>query len=154
MGTATHLGPWLLGTNKDTTGTTAATTKNTGATIVSQSATFAFNASAGTVLAALPAGAMITDISLFQTTNATSGTSGTVTVLLNGTAIAVSAAITTGTAGILPLTPTTPTQTAAWNNIGATDGLLTYTPATLTAGAGSLVVGYVVRNSNGTIAQS
>ena len=36
MGFATHLGPWLLGTVKDTTGTTAGTVRNTGATIVAQ----------------------------------------------------------------------------------------------------------------------
>ena len=36
MGFATHLGPWLLGTVKNTTGTTAGTIRNMGATIVAQ----------------------------------------------------------------------------------------------------------------------
>ena len=36
MGFATHLGPWLLGTIKNTTGTTVGTIENLGATVVSQ----------------------------------------------------------------------------------------------------------------------
>ena len=39
MGIATHLGPWLLGTVKDTSGTTAGTVRNIGATMVTQSVT-------------------------------------------------------------------------------------------------------------------
>ena len=39
MGFATHLGPWLLGTVKNTTGTTAGTVCNTGCTVVAQSGT-------------------------------------------------------------------------------------------------------------------
>jgi len=39
MGFATHLGPWLLGTVKNTTGTTAGTIRNMGATTVNQTAT-------------------------------------------------------------------------------------------------------------------
>ena len=38
MGFASHLGPWLLGTVKNTTGTTAGTIRNMGATIVAQQA--------------------------------------------------------------------------------------------------------------------
>jgi hypothetical protein len=36
MPIGTHLGPWLLGTTKNTTGNTAALTRNTGATVVAQ----------------------------------------------------------------------------------------------------------------------
>jgi len=39
MGFATHLGPWLLGTVKNTTGTTAGTIRNMGATTVAQTYT-------------------------------------------------------------------------------------------------------------------
>ena len=42
MGFATHLGPWLLGTVKNTTGTTAGTIRNTGATVVAQPITIGF----------------------------------------------------------------------------------------------------------------
>jgi hypothetical protein len=36
MGFATHLGPWLLGTIKNTTGTTVGSLENLGATVCSQ----------------------------------------------------------------------------------------------------------------------
>ena len=65
MGFATHLGPWLLGTVKDTTGTTAGTVRNTGATIVAQTNTASFtfaaiNSSLTGTAFCLPAGALIT----------------------------------------------------------------------------------------------
>ncbi len=147
MGFATHLGPWLLGTVKNTTGTTAGTIRNTGCTTVAQNATVAFNTSAATQVAVLPAGAMITAVKILQTTTFTSGSSGTVTVLANGTAVA-SATITTGTAGVLSLNGTA-AQMSTWSNVGSTDAILTYTPATLSAGAGTLVIEYAVRNSDG-----
>jgi len=65
MGFATHLGPWLLGTVRNTTGTTVGTIENCGATVVSQ--TFKKNytgqaASATTdTICVLPAGAQIVD---------------------------------------------------------------------------------------------
>jgi hypothetical protein len=147
MGFATHLGPWLLGTVKNTTGTTAGTIRNTGCTNVSQNATIAFNTTAATRVAVLPAGSMITAIKILQTTTITSASSGTVTVLVNGTA-AASATITTGTAGVLNLNGTAG-QMATWSNVGSTDAILTFTPATLDAGAGTLVIEYTVRNSDG-----
>jgi hypothetical protein len=147
MGFATHLGPWLLGTVKNTTGTTAGTIRNTGCTTVAQNATVAYNTAAATQVAVLPAGAMITAVKILQTTTFTSGTSGTVTVLVNGTA-AASATITTGTAGVLELNGTA-AQMSTWSNVGSTDAIVTYTPATLSAGAGTLVVEYAVRNSDG-----
>ena len=66
MGFATHLGPWLLGTVKDTTGTTAGSVRNTGATIVAQTNTASFtfaaiNSSLTGTAFCLPAGALITD---------------------------------------------------------------------------------------------
>ena len=78
----------------------------------------------------------------------TSGTSGTFTVYVNGTAAAAST-ITTGTAGILGINPGTPAQTALFANVGSTDAIVTYTPATLNAGSGVLVITYGVRDSNG-----
>ena len=42
MGFATHLGPWLLGTVKNTTGTTDGSIRNTGCSIVSQQAALGF----------------------------------------------------------------------------------------------------------------
>jgi hypothetical protein len=147
MGFATHLGPWLLGTVKNTTGTVAGTIRNTGCTNVTQNATVAFNTSAATQVAVLPAGALITEVFILQTTTFTSGSSGTVTVLVNGTA-AATATITTGTAGVLTLNGTA-AQMSTWSNVGSTDAIVTFTPATLSAGAGTLVIQYSVRNSDG-----
>lgn len=149
MAFATHLGPWLLGTVKDTTGTTAGTVRNTGATVVAQTKTIAYNDTAASLAMALPAGALITSIKLLQTTTLTSGTSGTFTVLVNGVA-AAAATITTGTAGTLDLAPGSTAQAAIFNNIGSVDALVTYTGATLNAGAGTLLVAYIVRSADGS----
>ena len=65
MGFAAHLGPWRLGTNKDTTGTTAATTSNMGCTVVAQSKATTFADSTATNMFAIPAGAQILNVYLF-----------------------------------------------------------------------------------------
>jgi hypothetical protein len=60
MGFATHLGPWLLGTVKNTTGTTAGLIRNTGDTIVAQTIVVGYadiNTSLTATLGAIPAGA-------------------------------------------------------------------------------------------------
>lgn len=151
MGFATHLGPWLLGTVKNTTGTTAGTIRNTGATMVMQTANVAYNDTAATQAFVLPAGAILFELYLFQSgATFTSGTSGTFTVYINGTQVAQST-ITTGTAGILGLNPDTQARTALFANVGSTDAIITYTPATLNAGSGVLVATYVVRGSDGAM---
>jgi len=152
MGFATHLGPWLLGTVKDTTGTTAGTIRNTGSTIVCQTKNgVAYNDAATASAFTIPAGSLITAIQLLQTTTFT-GTSGVITIYLNGTAVATCAAITGGTAGVITFTGTAG-QMATWSNIGSTDGIITYTMASsgsLSAGAGTLIMAYTVRNADGT----
>lgn len=152
MGLASHLGPWLLGTVKDTTGTTAGTIRNMGATIVAQSKAVASTDAAATQAFVIPAGSLITSIQLIQSgATFTSGTSGTFTVLLNGTQIG-QLAVTTGTAGVLSITPDTAARAALFANVGTTDAVITYTSATLNAGSGVLVAAYIVRNSDGTSA--
>ena len=84
-----------------------------------------------------------------QSTTYTSGSSGTFTVLLNASQIG-QLTITTGTAGILAITPDTAARAAVFANVGTADAIITYTGATLSAGAGFLVVTYVVRNADGT----
>ena len=149
MGFATHLGPWLLGTVKDTTGTTAGNIRNTGFSIVAQNKAVVYNDTAATQAFTLPAGAILMEIYLNQSvTTFTSGTTGTFTVLINGTS-AGAITITTGTAGILAIVPTTQAQAAVWANVGATDAVITYTGATLSAGSGVLIVKYGVRGSDG-----
>lgn len=152
MGLASHLGPWLLGTVKDTTGSTAGTIRNMGATTVAQSKAIAYGDTAATRAFVLPAGSAILRVSLLQTTKFTSGSSGTVKVLLNATEVGSVTVTGSGGSGILALAPTTDAMTALWANIGTTDGVITYTPDTLTAGAGVLVIEYMVRLSDGTYA--
>lgn len=155
MGFATHLGPWLLGTVKDTTGTTAGTIRNTGATIVAQtnSASYGFaavNASLTGNAVVLPAGALITDMQ-FITTEAYSAA---VTVKLTIGATDIVAATTVTNAGVTALSSVASAAVAALvNNVGSTDAIVTYTATkagTLTTGAGTLVVSYIVRSSDGT----
>jgi hypothetical protein len=153
MGFATHLGPWLLGTVKNTTGTTAGTIRNLGATSVGQFATVAYNDAATTQAFVLPAGAIITNLALYQTTTFTSGSSGTFTVYVNGTSIGA-LTITTGTAGNLAISASTAGMAALWANVGTTDAIITYTGATLSAGAGTLLIEYIVRNADGSANQS
>jgi hypothetical protein len=150
MAIASRLGPWLLGTVKETTGTTAGTIRNMGATIVAQNKAIAFGDGTAIQAFVVPAGAMITSVQLVQSgATFTSGSTGTVTVLLNGTSIG-STSITTGTAGTLSIAPSTQAQAALFANVGATDAIITYSTATLTAGSGILVMAYMVRNPDGT----
>ena len=149
MALATHLGTWLLGTVKNTTGTTAGTIRNVGYTQSVQNFPVAYNDTAATRAFVIPAGSIILGISVYQTTTFTSGSSGTFTVLINGTTSAA-ATITTGTAGIIALAPASAATTAVWDNVGTTDAIITYTGATLSAGAGSLVIEYGVRQADGT----
>jgi len=67
MGFATHLGPWLLGTVKNTTGTTAGTIQNTGTSTVTQTKKVVYNgavytADTTTTLFTIPAGSQINSI--------------------------------------------------------------------------------------------
>jgi len=154
MGFATHLGPWLLGTVKNTTGTTAGTIRNLGATTVSQTAAVTSADAAASQAFVLPAGSLLLEMYLNQaTTTFTSGTTGTFTIYINGTA-AGALTITTGTAGILSITPSSQAQAALWANVGSTDAIITYTSATLNAGSGILIAKYGVRGSDGSANQT
>ena len=153
MGIATHLGPWLLGTTRYTTGTDAATTRNTGATIVSQDKAVAYNDADATTAFCLPAGSRLVSLQ-FITTDAF-GAATTITLSLAGTAI--TGATTVTDAGLVEFSPVASDAVATlWANTGATDKLLTYTVAQGASdnGAGVLVVNYVVRNSDGTMYQT
>jgi len=155
MGFATHLGPWLLGTVKDTTGTTAGTIRNTGATIVAQTNSSAFgfaavNASLTGNAVVLPAGALITAMQ-FITTAAYSA-AVTVKLTIGATDIVAASAVTN--AGVTALSPVASAAVAALiNNVGSTDAVITYTATeagVLTTGSGTLVIAYIVRNSDGS----
>ena len=151
MGFATHLGPWLLGTVKNTTGTTAGTIRNMGATIVAQTDSVAYNDAATTQSFVIPAGSLITSAIIVQTTKF-AGTSGVITLYLNGTALATCSAITAGSNTNIAFNPTSDAQGALFNNVGTTDAIITYTMASsgsLSAGVGTLVIEYIVRGSVG-----
>ena len=147
MAFASHLGPWLLGTVKNTTGTTAGNIRNMGSTVVAQTipvTAATFTSLTGT-LGAIPAGALITDVQIITSTLFDSAT--TLIVTIGGVDTATATTITA--AGVFPITlASTFASTAA--NVGSTDALITYTATgTPTSGAATIVVSYVVRNSNG-----
>jgi len=167
MGFATHLGPWLLGTVKNTTGTTVGTIENLGATIVSQ--TFKKNytgqaASATTdTICVLPAGAQIVDIFVDTLVAFTGSTAANLTIGDGTTANLYWATSDITTQGRLAITNAASklanwagaTSTASPNGIGIgpTDvkviATLTPTVAAVTAGTVQYTVMYVVANSNG-----
>jgi hypothetical protein len=151
MGFATHLGPWLLGTTKDTTGTTAATTRNTGSTVVIQNKAITFADTTATNSFALPAGAIVHDVSLYVDTTVFNGTAPTITVK-NGSTTVGTITPTTGTAGVYAMTATATTAAVALlANVGANDVFFTHTVSgtSVTTGAGTLVITYSVRGSDG-----
>jgi hypothetical protein len=156
MGFATHLGPWLLGTVKDTTGTTAGTLRNTGTTTVVQTKDILFtDVTAATYAFTIPAGSMIIGAS-FNTTVAYITTTPTYVLQVNGVAIntAANGSVFTAT-GIVQLLLGNNNAAGAvlCSNVGATDAIITFTQANVTAtlgtGAGVLMLQYVVRASNG-----
>ena len=147
MGFATHLGPWLLGTVKNTTGTAAGTVRNTGCTVVAQNFTVSQTDSGTITAGALPAGAMITGVQVITPT--TAFTSGTISISVGGVALVTTQNLPTAL-GVANLTIAT-TGGAVANNVGTTDALITYTLGTPvgSGAATTLVITYVVRNSNG-----
>ena len=147
MGFATHLGPWRLGTVKDTTGTTAGLVDNTGCTIVAQiDSLTAAQVVAGTgTLGFIPAGALITSVQFLTTTLFASAT--TLKLTIAGVDVATASTITTaGTIAVAPAATFTPVQA----NVGTTDAAITFTATGASAtGAVTVVVAYVMLASNG-----
>ena len=154
MGFATHLGPWLLGTVKNTTGTTSGTIRNLGATTVAQSGAVTVSDTTAITLFVLPAGAQIVFF-IVDVTTAFAGTTGnTITVqTAGGTSLGVSGGATTTplAVGRLGFTPTS-AQVGTWLNVGSTDLVVQAVYAcagTASGGAATITCVYVVRESNG-----
>jgi len=159
MAFATHLGPWLLGTVKNTTGTTAGTIRNMGATTVAQT----YTAPTSVILASpaaqqlftLPAGAKIVRFNIEVIVALTGASNCGVTIGSSGTANLYMTSVNTGTSAVQvsPATIAAATQAAYTNNVGSTDAIIygTFTAATADATAGSVVitVEYIVRGSDG-----
>ena len=155
MGLASHLGPWLLGTVKNTTGTTAGTLRNMGATVVAQSVAIAYtDITAGTYAFTIPAGSQILDAQ-FNTTVAYATTTPTYALFVNAVAIntAANGSVFTNT-GIVNLLLGNNNAAGAvlCSNVGTGDAVITFTQANVTAtsGAGILTIRYVVKQSDGT----
>jgi hypothetical protein len=145
MAIATHLGPWLLDTVKNTTGTTAGTIRNTGATVVNQTKAVTYADAAATRAFVLPAGSLITGVNFLTTTLFDAAT--TITLSINGTASSAAVTITTVAPHAIV---SNAAGTPLFANVGTTDAIITYTiGSAATAGAGTLVINYVVRNSDG-----
>ena len=146
MGFATHLGPWLLGTNRYTTGTTATTLANTGCTVVSQSFPVVFGTLTGSPIA-VPAGSQIVDVKVVTTTVFSSA--ATATLNIGGTDFTTTGTITSVGSVALGANATTP---GGWVNVGTSDVLIAYTltGTALTTGAATIIVTYAVRNSDGS----
>lgn len=157
MGFATHLGPWLLGTVRYTTGTTAGSVRNTGCTTVAQSGTMTKATTSATTLFAVPAGSQILNIYVDVTEAFNAGTGNTITIKAGSTTIA-----TVGGASTTPVAAGRATITIAaidtWVNVGASDVLITATFAGVgtaaTTGAATVTAEYVVRGDDGAQAQT
>lgn len=139
MGIASHLGPWLLGTVKNTTGTTAGTVRNMGATSVSQSVPLVAGSA---VTLWLPAGSQILDAFTLMTTAA----AGTPSLTVDGVSIGTVSTAALGKNSLV--SAATANAANEMNNVGSVDVQLSYTATAATAGF--LVVSYVVRNADGT----
>ena len=152
MGFATHLGPWLLGTVKNTTGTTVGTIRNTGTTIVSQTNTLTFANTTAKNLFVIPAGSQILEILIDIATGFNSsgtdlidvGTTADNAYYVNDAAAAsaghfVATLVSTNIAGVL--------------NVGTTDlqitGKYIQSVADATAGLAQITVVYAVKNADG-----
>lgn len=151
MGLASHLGPWLLGTVKDTTGTTSGTIRNMGATVAAQSKAVAFGDSSATQAFVLPAGALITAMQLITTEAFSSA--ATITLSIGATAISTASTVTNAGTNAVAVAATVGAA-ALIANVGSTDAIVTYTVGgtALTTGTGILVVQYIVRLSDGSYA--
>ncbi len=161
MGLASHLGPWLLGTVKDTNATLGQV-RNMGATIVSQSYTAAssviLTSPTAQLMFTLPAGSKILRFGVEVVTALTGGSVSNCGIVIGtvGTANLYVTTFNTGTTvtKVAQSTIDTAMQVAQTNNIGIADVSVyaTFTAATGSPTAGSIVVTceYIVRNSDGS----
>ena len=153
MGFATHLGPWLLGTVKNTTGTTAGTVRNTGCTVVAQSGVTTVANTTATTLMAIPAGSQILSVTVDITTAYAGTTGNTITIRAGSTILGVVGGATTTPLAVGRATFTiTDANIATFVNVGTSDVLITATYAcagVASGGSANVALTYVVRNSDG-----
>ena len=167
MGFATHLGPWLLGTIKNTTGTTVGSIRNTGATLVSQTFKKDYTGQAASAttdtICVLPAGSQIVNI-FVDTLVAFTGSTAANMTLGDGTTAALYWASTDITSQGRLANTNAASKLANWcgaattaspngAGVGATDvtiqAVLSPTVATVTAGTVQYTIVYAVADSTG-----
>jgi hypothetical protein len=168
MGFATHLGPWLLGTVKNTTGTTVGNIRNTGATLVSQTFKKDYTGQAASAttdtVCVLPAGSQIVNI-FVDTLVAFTGSTAANMTLGDGTTAALywastditsqgRLANTNAASKLVNWAGTATTASPNGQGVGSTDvkviATLTPTVAAVTAGTVQYTVVYAVANSDGS----
>lgn len=154
MGFATHLGPWLLGTVKNTTGTTVGTIRNMGATVVAQTATTTVNDTTAVTEFVLPAGAQIVEFFVDITTAYAGTTGNTITIqTAAGNSLATVGGATTTPLSVGRATVTvTGAQIGTYLNVGSTDLVVQAIYAcagTASGGAATLTCVYIVKGSDG-----
>jgi len=154
MGFASHLGPWLLGTVKNTTGTTAGTIRNMGATVVTQTGLTTVADTTATTEFVLPAGAQILEFYVDITTAYAGTTGNTITIqTAAGNSLAtVGGATTTPLAVGRATTTVTGAQIGTYLNVGSTDLIIQAVYAcagTASGGAANVTCVYTVRGSDG-----
>ena len=151
--------------NPTNTGTIAP--DNTGAVVAGQQNSFSGVNAAGAITTygtgnasttldpvIIPAGSIITNIKLYETTAPSAFTGMVITVALNGTTIGTITPTTTG--GVIPIVFTATAAAATLvANVGNTDATITYTVGTTSGVTGTLAgvfsVDYVARNVDGSI---
>jgi hypothetical protein len=156
MGFASHLGPWLLGTNKYTTGTTAGTIQNMGATVVAQTDTTTVADTTATFAFCIPAGSQILDFTVDITTAYAGTTGNTITIqTAAGDSLAtVGGATTTPLAVGRATVAYTGAQVGTMLNVGSTDLIVNVIYAcagTASGGAATITCRYIVKGSNGVM---
>ena len=102
----------------------------------------------------IPAGAILDNFTLYQTSAPSALTGGVITIYVNATAVGTITPTTSG--GQIQFTPANTTAAAAiLANVGTTDATVTYSMATVSAITGTiggvLKVDYVARNVDGSI---
>lgn len=157
MGMASHLGPWLLGTVKNTTGSTAGTVRNMGAATVSQTNTLSYTDTSAKTLFVIPAGSMIFNFLVDTTAAFNAGTNNVITIQTSGgtslaTVTATSANITVGRATTTYAISNS--NIATWVNVGSSDlivqAVFAGTGTTASTGTAYIHCLYSVRNPDGT----
>jgi hypothetical protein len=140
---------------------------NTGASSATQQVTFSGVNAAGAISTyqvgspstsdslVIPAGSLISNVRLFETTAPSAFTGMVITVAVAGTTIGTITPLTTG--GVITLTTATTTAAAAiMANVGTSDVAVTFTVGSTSGVTGTLAgtfdVSYVPRNIDGSIA--